>query len=133
MTTLYVWTVGDTVTTLAETIDVTGYYCSLWDVHGKLDDLKTDKPIDNSKPYYLCSDFCADVFVNNITLPVLRQLRFNGKGSVQSEVNLPIWNEVIRRHISKMRLYICDEKGNILSFKGKGLYCTLKLVKKFNV
>lgn len=122
MNALYLWTNGDSVTTLAETIEIEGYGCALFDVHGQL------KEASPSKPYYLCSDISDDVFVNNIKLPVLRQLKLNSKGFVTNEIEKPIWITVTRRSISKIRLYLCDDEGNIFSFKGRGLYCTLLLV-----
>lgn len=127
MNALYLWTDGDTVTTLAETLEIEGYGCALFDIHGQLKDASP------TKPYYLCSDISNDVFVGNTKLPVLRQLKLNGKGFVTNSIEKPIWIEVTRRSISKLRLYLCDEIGNVFSFKGRGLYCTLLLVPNKNL
>ena len=121
MNVIYLWTNGNHVTYLAETLELEGYGCGVIDVHGKLEN-------GNGHSYYLCCDMTEDVFVNNIKLPVLRQIRTNSKDFISSQINHVIWLKITRSTISKIRLYICNEKGDVQSFKGRGLFCTLLLI-----
>lgn len=122
MNAVYLWTKGDSTTSLAEPLEVDRYGCSLFEVHGKLETK------DFSKPFFLCSDITQDVYVYGGKLPVLRQLKLNSKGFIVNDIQRPIWLTVTRTTISQIRLFICDEIGNVQSFGGKGLYCTLLLI-----
>lgn len=122
MNAVYLWTNGDTTTSLAQTIEVDRYGCSLFEIHGKLD------VTNYSEPYFLCSDVSQDVFVYDTKLPVLRQIKLNSKGFIVNDLTRPIWLNVTRPSISQIRLFICDRHGKIHSFTGKGLYCTLLFI-----
>lgn len=120
MNTLYLSTDGDRVTHLSETLEVESYHCAIVEMHGTLNQ--------SNKPYYLCSDIAQDVFVAGRMLPVLREVVTDENGTVVTNLSHKIWLNVTRRGISKIRLYIVDEEGNILSFPDQVLYCTLLLI-----
>lgn len=121
MNALYLSTDGDRITSLSEVLEIEGYHCAVIEMYGKLD-------TDNGKPLYLCSDIAQDVFVNNKMLPVLRQITTKTNGNVNTDMSQIIWLNVTRRGISKIRLYITDDLGNVVSFPNQTLYCTLLLI-----
>ena len=49
-------------------------------------------------------------------------------GIINNSIHKVIWLEITRRAISKIRLYICDEKGKLVSLNDKPLYCTLLFI-----
>lgn len=122
MNALFLTTQGDSVTTLAETLEIEGYGCALIEVYGRL------SISDLSEELFLCSDITEDVFVNTVKLPVLRRLKMNSKGLITNTIEKPIWLTVTRQAISKVRLFICNGQGDIKTFSGRGLYCTLLLI-----
>lgn len=125
MNALYLKTNGDTVATLAETLELEGYGVGVIEMYGKI--IVENKS--HGDPLFLCSDINQDSYVENIKLPVLREIRRNQKnGFVNNNINKIIWLKVTRRSISKIRLYICDAKGNIVSLKNKDLHCTLLFI-----
>lgn len=124
MNALYLWTNGDTVITLADTLELEGYGVGLIEMHGKI----VISGIPNNDPLYLCSDISQDTYVRNIKLPVLREIKRNGNGLVINDLCKTIWLKVTRQSISKIRLYICDVLGNVVSFDKKKLYCTLLFI-----
>lgn len=119
---LYLWTNGDDITQLSETLEVEGYGCGVLDITGKLPQLNSNNV------YYLCCNFVEDSFVNKTRLPVLRQIRVNSKGGIQSDVGHVIWIPIIRTSLSNVRLYITDEEGKIISVGGRGLNSTLLFI-----
>ena len=128
MTAIYLWTNGDIITPLAEPLEIEGYGCGVIGIHGKFTKRKNSNTT-FSKPLYLCSDICEEVYVNHIKLPSLIQFRVNGSGVIDtSSANNILWIPITRTNISKIRLYITNDRGEIQSFSGKGLYCTLLLI-----
>lgn len=119
---VYLWTNGDHITNLSETLEVEGYGCGILDISGKLPQLNANDV------YYLCCDFIEDSFVNSTRLPVLREIRVNSKGGIQSDVGHVIWIPVTRTSLSYARLYITDHNGKIISLGGRGLYSTLLFI-----
>jgi hypothetical protein len=118
---LYLWTNGDSTIPLAELLHLEGQLVGVVDIHGKIENGEESM----KKPYYLCSDIANEAYVNSIKLPVLCQICTNTNGYINNTMNNVIWLRVRRETIDKLRLYICDEKGDIKSFEGKGVYCTL--------
>ncbi len=118
---LYLNTTGNTRTTLAEPLDMDHYQCTVVEMSGKTSTRNVPKEM------YLCSDIVGDVFVHDMKLPMLRRIRINSQGKVMNVIHIPIWIPIRRQTLSKIRLYICNEEGNILSFSQKGLSYTLLL------
>lgn len=75
---------------------------------------------------YLCSNIVEESDVGNIKMPVLRYLK--RKNGIPVEINNVIWLRVIRPSISRIRLYIADETGKILSLPKNTLNCTLLFI-----
>ena len=75
---------------------------------------------------YLCSDIVEESDVGNIKMPVLRYLK--RKNGIPVEINNVIWLNVMRPSISRIRLYIADETGKILSLPKNTLNCTLLFI-----
>ncbi len=113
----------DTTFHLQETLEIERYRCGVVKLHGEL--------ISNTpkrQTLYLCSDLCQDSHVNESKMRALRQFVLFGNGQVDPQIDLPIWLPVVRRSITSIRMYICDTQGEILSFQGEGLHCTLVLI-----
>lgn len=125
MNAVYAWTNGDTITNLAETLEIEGFGVGLIEIYGRP---KLDIKYKN-KNLFLCSDITQDTYVGNMKLPVLRMLTTNSQGSViTKDINKVIWLKVTRRSINYLRLYICDDKGELVSLGNKRLNCTLLFI-----
>lgn len=122
----YIKTFGDTSVTLAERLDIENYGCGLLEISGQLTPSENEKIL--SKHFFLCSDISEEVFINNIKLPILRTIKFDKNWEIDQKFNKIIWLRVIREPVSKITLYITDENGKRVSFKGEGLMCTLLLL-----
>lgn len=120
MKVLYLHTNGDKTTNLIETLDVLGNVCCVVNVQGKIDGIPS-----TTEPLYLCSNITQDVIVNDTKLPALCQFKPNSKGFVDFKCDSLIWLDVRHHFLSHVHLYISNENGDILSFGGRGLYCTL--------
>lgn len=120
---VYLDTDGDKTHYLLNPLEVERFACALIDINGKLNNNKLNK----NDQLFLCSDICKDVVVGSIKLPVLRQLFRNSYGSVLL-FNHIVWLKVIRPTITSIRLYICNEKGKIVSFDKSWLQCTLLFI-----
>ena len=57
---------------------------------------------------YLCSDIVEESDVGNIKMPVLRSLK--RKNGIPVEINNVVWLRVKRPSISRIRLYIADDR-----------------------
>lgn len=125
---LYLNCSGDSVTYLAETLEIEGYGCGLIDVQGRL---VTEKKVNES--LFLCCDFCEDSFVDESKLPILRQMKKNQNNVSIKDINHVVWVKISRYSIRKVRLYICDKFGNIPSFKSGSLQCSLLLIPSWQV
>ena len=80
-----------------------------------------------SQNLYLCCDIIKESTVGNIKLPVLRYIKLK-KGRIIGDIYNVIWLNVIRPSISSIRLYIADDTGKIISFKGNTLNCMLLFI-----
>jgi hypothetical protein len=114
---------NDTAVEFSVPLEVAGYECGISDIGGEL-----KENIDTT--VYLCSDICEESFVGNVKLPVLLKLKRNRKGVVLDNVDHMIWLNLNRPSISRIRFYICDVKGNVLSEGKNKWYCTLLLQKR---
>lgn len=124
MNAVYGYTNGDTVITLAETLEIEGYGVGVIDIFGKVSLPSKYR----NKPLFLCSNITQDTYVGNKKLPVLKMLKTNQSGIINNNIYKLIWLRVTRRSISNLRLYICDINGEIVSLGSKTLYCTLLFV-----
>lgn len=70
---------------------------------------------------YLFCDICSDSFIHNNYLPLLRII----SGEIRNLFYLPI----TREHISRIRVYIRNEKGEVPSFSSENFRCTLHVRK----
>jgi len=120
---LYLSTNGDEVTTLAEAISSNGQCAAVVEISGKIN-RKQDSLL---RPLYLCCDFVENANLHTRKLPILKQFTTNRQGYVNSSVGHVIWMKVTRSRLSQVRLYICDDDGETVSFTGRGIYCTLVL------
>ena len=121
MSVLYLSTLGDSVTYLAEPIHIEGFCVAVVEISGKID----RRPGTLLKPLYLCCDFVENVNLHNFKLPILKQFTTNKQGYVNSTVGHVIWLKVTRSTLRKVRLYLCNDDGERVSFSGRGVYCTV--------
>ena len=136
MQAVYLTTNGDTTTFLSTPLEVQGYGCGIFELDGKVtipkplmkNKIKNDDDDDDgfSNNLYLCSDIVEESDVGNIKMPVLRFLK--RKNGVPVEINNVIWLRVMRPSISRIRLYIADDTGKVLSLPKNTLNCTLLFI-----
>ena len=135
MQAVYLSTNGDTTTFLSTPLEVQDYGCAIFEFDGKVTIpkrmMKSNPPVDGdedrfSDNLYLCSDIVEESDVGNIKMPVLRFLK--RKNGIPLAIDNVIWLRVMRPSITKIRLYIADENGKILSVPKNTLNCTLLFV-----
>ena len=119
MNAVYLTTQGDTTTELPVTLEIEGYGCGVIEMSGK---------VVGSKPLYLCCDICEESTVGELRMPVLRFINTNKNGLVNKSIDHVIWLRVMRPAISRIRLYIADENGEIVSVEDNKLQCTLLFI-----
>lgn len=123
MTILHLWTNGDHITQLAETIYLEDSLVGLVNISGKIVLPSTW----TMKPLFLCCNFIEDVYINNLKLPVLSVFTTNSKGLVNSVINHVTWLRAETDTVFRPRLFICNDSGDVLTFQGRGIYCTLQI------
>ena len=74
---------------------------------------------------YLCCNIINESYVDEIKLPVLRSIKRTSSGYIQNEVSRVIWLKLNREFIPEIRLYITNNKGQIVSLPENKLNCTL--------
>ena len=121
MKSIYFTVSGDTTVDLPIPLEVEGYVCGVIEMSGKI--ITTFKG-----DLFLCSDICEESVVGDIVLPVLRNILRRGNGVVINDINHVIWLKVMRPHISNIRFYISNAKGDIMTFKDSKLKCTLLFI-----
>jgi hypothetical protein len=126
MNALYMTTTGDSTITLAQRLDIENYGCGLIEVSGQLE--PTNSTLSARDNFFLCSDFVQESFIGQIKLPIIRKIKFSRNWEVNTYFKKIIWLKVEREPISRINLYLTDELGNRVSFKGEGLMCTLLLI-----
>ncbi len=104
-------------------INVGNTGCALFEAVGSV-----SPPIND--PLFICVDFIESSMVGDLMLPILRRITLevqdDGKSAVIDELfNKMLWLPINRSPITEIRVYICDEQGNIPSFKSCHLSCTL--------
>jgi hypothetical protein len=118
---MYLETHGDTIIPLAERVELEGYCVGVTEIHGQIKNANK-----MGKPYYLCADITEDVFVNSLKIPCICQITLKPSGVINTYVTKNVtWLRISRRSMDKIRLYICDDQGKIVSVGNEGVYCTL--------
>lgn len=123
MPVIHLWTDGDHTTALAEPVFIEGYCVGVVSIHGKIN-LPRSWVL---KPLFLCCDFIEPVYMQNLKLPILTQFTTNAKGFVNSSIGHVTWLKTRTDTLTHIRLYICNDKGESLTFGGRGIYCTLQI------
>lgn len=120
---LYLNTDSDKVTNLAVPLNLEGYACGLISIRGRI-----NKIVEKDKSIFLCCDIIEESSINEKRLPIIREILRNSRGIVDEKLENIIWLQVLRPYISNVRLYISDENGEIISFPGQKVYCTLLFI-----
>ena len=76
-------------------------------------------------PLYLCCDVCDESNVQDMKMPVLRQIIRSQGGNITSTLNNMIWLKVNRSTVKRIRLYIADINGELQSLSNCLLNGTL--------
>ena len=118
---------GDTKTFLTNPLEIEGYACGVMEISGNLDKYKNGQKRKKQDQLFLCSDICKEVFVNGIKLPVLRQILRSPSGNILQISNI-VWLKVLRPTITSIRLYITNEIGEVQSFNGGWLQCSVLFI-----
>lgn len=121
MNTLYLSTDGDMTTHLPIPLEMEGFGCGVIEIMGKI-------PQDVKEPLFLCCNICEESIVGNIKMPILRCIKRNKSGLINSNIYNIIWLRVMRPTISSIRLYISNAFGKIISLGDEQLYCTLLFI-----
>ena len=122
MKAVYLSSDGDTTTFLPIPLSVEGHYVGLIEMHGKIDGNKGEN-------LFLCSDLCEESFVGENRLPILRAIHRKPNGMIiNDEMFRTIWLKVVRPNIQTIRLYICNELGDIIPLGKNSLTCTLLII-----
>lgn len=122
MNAVYLSTTGDTTTVLPTPLEVQGYGCGVIEISGKL------IPRDDNGNLYLCCNIVEESFVGSIKIPVLRYMKRSQSGNVNSTLNHIIWLKVMRPTITSIRLYIANDKGEVVSLPDSKVNCTLLFI-----
>ena len=131
---IHLETKGESFTNLPETLDVYNYGCGVIQLQGKLnsqkksDEHRVNDEYHNNRDLFLCCDIVEDSYVGNIKVPVLRHFTRNGSGVIDTKIQNVIWLKVERTDISRIKLYLTDRKGEIVSFDKGHLTCTLLFI-----
>ena len=122
MKAIYLTCTGDTTTNLPLPLHIEGYGVGLIEIHGKIEGSKLNN-------WFLCADICEDSIVGENRLPILRSIHRKQNGTViNDEMYHVIWLKVVRPHINSIRLYICNELGDIIPLGKNSLTCTLLFI-----
>ena len=96
-------------------------------LHEELKDQSLEQNNDGfTNNLYLCSDIVEESDVGNIKMPVLHSLK--RKNGIPVEINNVVWLRVKRPSISRIRLYIADDRGKVFSLPKNTLNCTLLFI-----
>ena len=120
MNIIYLTTNGDTITNLALPLIIEENICGITQMWGRVIS-------DYLGPLYLCSDICEESRVGSVMLPVLCRINRHQGGIVNSNVYNVNWLNVKRKCVQNIRLYICTDKGTIITLRDKRLHCTLQI------
>lgn len=104
-----------------------GYQCSLLELKGQI------SPWIKGEDLYVCANFIQESIIENKTLPILRQIIFEGSETekfktIDIKFDSLVWRDVTRKKIDEIKLYLCDSQGTIPSFDNVTLACTLLCV-----
>ena len=95
--------------------------------HEELKDQSLEQTNDGfTNNLYLCSDIVEESDVGNIKMPVLHSLK--RKNGIPVEINNVVWLCVKRPSISRIRLYIANDRGKVFSLPKNTLNCTLLFI-----
>ena len=90
-------------------IDVTDHILGLFELTGRIQ-AKDEK---KKTPLYLCCDLCEESNVQNVKMPVIRQIFRSQGGNINNVLYNIIWYKINRNHVKRIRLYIADINGDI--------------------
>lgn len=125
MNVLYLSTSGDDTIVLPNPLE---FYdrCALVEINGKISPRKKNGNLkdSNNNNLYLCCNIVEESLVGKVKMPVLRVIN-RKNGTIINEINNLLWLKVMRPNILSIRLYICDEFGEIVSVARNKLNCTL--------
>lgn len=114
----------DETTTLAVPIQGITHGVGLVEVSGRV----VTSNARSKENMYICCDICEDSNVEDIKMPVLRQLKRNANGVLTTDIHHIIWLRTNRPEISDIRMYIADSKGQLVSLSSYRLSCLLLFV-----
>ena len=98
-------------------LELDGCVCGIIKMSGRLITYKGD--------LFLCSDICEESLVGDIVIPVLQRIKRKSNGFIINDINHVIWLRMMRPQLTSIRFYIVNERGDIMSFGGDKLKCTL--------
>ena len=132
---MYLETSGESVTILQEPLNFYNWGCAIIQIHGRLSSKKNKRHTTDivetskkSKDLFLCCDLIEQSYVGTIKMPVLRNFTRNTTGVINENIPHALWLKVTRTDVSRIKLYITDRSGEIISFDKGSLKCTLLFI-----
>lgn len=104
-----------------------GYVCGVFEIKA------TIEPHQNLGNLFLCSNFSKEIIVNELCLPVLREINWfsdntRNRATCNEKFDKILWHSLDRDEIEEIQIYICNEKGQIPSFDSVQLSCMLVFI-----
>ena len=106
---------GDFTTQLSTPLDLTGTWTCTITFY------LYPAPSQDTNYVFICSDICENSFVGETSLPALslNVLKFKKKSYVISDFIAPFSIKLRKKHISHIRIYLTNEKGDLISFNSR--------------
>ena len=118
---LYLETNGDSIISYKNPLEYEGYGIGLVKIDGKI-------KVQSNNNLFLCCDIIEESYVGNEKLPVLYPLTRDENGKIDCSIYQVLYLRIIRPSISSIRLYITNEKGQIVSLSKNSLRCVLLII-----
>lgn len=118
-------TESPSVTSFPSPLEREGFMVKVVEMEGKINHSINER---KNSDLFLCCDFCEESYVGNVLMPVLRKIKRDNEGNILNNLHQSIWVKIMRPTITRISLFICDDKGQRLSFPNEQLKCTLVFV-----
>lgn len=98
----------------------------------------TIEPHQNLGDLFLCSNFTREIIVDDICLPVLREINWHSNTSTNRAVcnekfSKILWHSLERDEMEEIQLYISNKHGQIPSFQSLQLSCLLVFIPQIDL
>ena len=108
-------------------IDMASHGCALFEIKGTVFPHK-------EVSLFLCVDFIEDSILGSRMMPILRRIQLTpnqyreGGAIIDQTFDKMLWLPCNRSPVRELRLYITDDRGNIIPFEETLISCTLVII-----